>query len=383
MGGTAHSYSRGEERGARGRQLGEVALDVPEVLASTASSDRGAHDRRDVEVHLGHPRGQHVGAVRGGCGIVVTVDEDPWCTVRGDDGHPVSRGYTCTKGRGLAGWHHGPTRLDRPRRAATETGWSVVLDDLAARSANVIGTSRTRRRRPLPRHRHRVRRRRAGRGELWLPSIGSRSFLTAATVDNAPVLVAAELVTGNAMLNPVWDPTAGVTVFVGHQSGRVARVRHHPPRPGRGICARPRRGAAPVGARPAPQRDRRASPMRTSRPRPERRRGARPRRDGLLPWGPTRGELRATAPRGTWQALRGALAAFTIERAAARAESSPEARAPRSPTYGRDPARPAVQCGTGTTMASDGVLVEWLRWVLLIAHRLARPPGRHGVQTAR
>jgi anaerobic selenocysteine-containing dehydrogenase len=43
----------------------------------------------------------------------------------------------------------------------------------------------------------------------WLPSIGSRSFLTAVTVDNAPVLVAAELVTGDPMLNPVWDPTPG------------------------------------------------------------------------------------------------------------------------------------------------------------------------------
>ena len=38
----------------------------------------------------------------------------------------------------------------------------------------------------------------------WLPAIGSRSFLTAVTVDNAPVLVAAELVSGEPMLNPVW-----------------------------------------------------------------------------------------------------------------------------------------------------------------------------------
>ena len=50
----------------------------------------------------------------------------------------------------------------------------------------------------------------------WLAKLGSRSFYTAVTVDNAPVLVAAQLVTGHAMLNPVWDPaSAGVLVLVG------------------------------------------------------------------------------------------------------------------------------------------------------------------------
>src|SRR5205814_6595047 len=42
------------------------------------------------------------------------------------------------------------------------------------------------------------------------------SFITAVTVDNAPALVAAALVSGEPMLNPVWDPTApGLAIFVG------------------------------------------------------------------------------------------------------------------------------------------------------------------------
>ena len=150
------------------------------------------------------------------CSIVVTLDGNEVLRVRGDDTHPVSRGYTCSKGRGLAAWHHAPERLDRPRLRGRAVTWDELLPDLAGRLESIID----------------------GHGpdavalylatglaydaagqiaaSQWLPSIGSRSFLTAVTVDNAPVLVAAELVTGDPMLNPVWDPTvAGLTIFVG------------------------------------------------------------------------------------------------------------------------------------------------------------------------
>ena len=150
------------------------------------------------------------------CGIVVTVDGDRVVRVRGDEDHPVSRGYTCSKGRGLAAWHHSPRRLDRPRLHGRDVTWDELLADLAERLDLIIDAS--------------------GpdavalylatglaydaAGQIaasqWLPSIGSRSFLTAVTVDNAPVLVAAELVSGEPMLNPVWDPTVpGLAIFVG------------------------------------------------------------------------------------------------------------------------------------------------------------------------
>ena len=150
------------------------------------------------------------------CGIVVTVDGDEVVRVRGDDDHPVSRGYTCSKGRGLPAWHHAPDRLDRPQLRGREVAWDDLLTDLARRLDAIIDAS--------------------GpdavalylatglaydaAGQIaagqFLPSIGSSSFFTAVTVDNAPVLVAAELVAGDPMLNPVWDPTgSGLTIFVG------------------------------------------------------------------------------------------------------------------------------------------------------------------------
>jgi anaerobic selenocysteine-containing dehydrogenase len=51
----------------------------------------------------------------------------------------------------------------------------------------------------------------------WLRSIRSRSLYSAMTVDNAPVMVASELVTGHASMNPVFSPDIpGLLVLVGH-----------------------------------------------------------------------------------------------------------------------------------------------------------------------
>ena len=151
------------------------------------------------------------------CGILVTVDPDGSVTkVRGDPDHPASRGYVCSKGRGLAAWHHRSDRLDHPRLHGERTTWGAALDDLgrqldtakAAHGPDSIGLYLA-----------------TGfaydaAGQIaaptWLAMLGSRSFYTAVTVDNAPVLVAAQLVTGHPMLNPVWDPaSAGVLVLVG------------------------------------------------------------------------------------------------------------------------------------------------------------------------
>ena len=146
----------------------------------------------------------------------MTVDGDRVVRVRGDDDHPVSRGYVCSKGRGLAAWHHSPRRLDHPRLRGRDVTWDELLADLAERLNEIINTTRP----------DAVALYLAtglaydAAGQIaasqWLPSIGSRSFFTAVTVDNAPVLVAAELVTGQPMLNPVWDPSVpGLLILVG------------------------------------------------------------------------------------------------------------------------------------------------------------------------
>jgi anaerobic selenocysteine-containing dehydrogenase len=311
------------------------------------------------------------------CGIAVTVDDDRVLRVRGDDGHPVSRGYTCAKGRGLPAWHHGPTRLDRPRLHGADVGWDTLLGDLAGRLDAVIQSS--------------------GpdavalylatglaydaAGQIatsqWLPSIGSRSFITAVTVDNAPALVTAELVTGEPMLNPVWDPTAaGVAIFVGtnpvvsHGYGTaladpVRRIRDYRAGGGRVWALDPRRTeTAALADEHVP---------------------VRPGADvavlgalahAVLDDGADARELREHCRPSEVAALRAALAEFTIERAARVADVEPVVLAALVADVRAARGRVAMHCGTGVTMARDGVLAEWLRWVILIASgSLDRPGG--------
>ena len=76
------------------------------------------------------------------CGIEVSVESDRVVAIRGDRSDPLSHGYTCPKGRGLAEWHHHPERLDRPamRRgeALEPVEWEDLLGDLSTRLLDVI-----------------------------------------------------------------------------------------------------------------------------------------------------------------------------------------------------------------------------------------------------
>jgi anaerobic selenocysteine-containing dehydrogenase len=313
------------------------------------------------------------------CGIVVTVDGDRVMRVRGDDDHPVSRGYTCSKGRGLATWHHSPDRLDRPRVHGREVSWDELLADLAPRLDAIIDST--------------------GpdaialylatglaydaAGQIaasqWLPSIGSRSFLTAVTVDNAPVLVAAQLVSGEPMLNPVWDPTVpGLAIFVGtnpvvsHGYGTalpdpIRYLREYRARGGRVWVLDPRRTETAA----------RADVYVPTRP------GADVAvlgavANALLERGADEHELRMFCDAAEVAALRTALAKFTVERAAATADVDPVLLEQLVTEVRAHPGRIAIHCGTGVTMARDGVLAEWLRWVVLIASgSLDRASGMH------
>jgi anaerobic selenocysteine-containing dehydrogenase len=313
------------------------------------------------------------------CGIVVTVDGDRVVRVRGDDHHPASRGYTCSKGRGLPAWHHSSHRLDRPRLHGREVTWGEVLADLAARLDLVVdetgpdavglylatGLAYDA----------------AGQiaASQWLPSIGSRSFFTAVTVDNAPVLVAAELVSAEPMLNPIWDPTVpGLAIFVGtnpvvsHGYGTalpdpIRYIREYRAGGGRLWVLDPRRtetaALADVHVPVRPGADVAVLAALAN---------------ALLESGADELELTEHCHSAEVSALRTALAAFTIERAAATAgvdaalleQLVADVRAHRG--------RIAMHCGTGVTMARDGVLAEWLRWVILIASgSLDRPNGMH------
>ncbi len=311
------------------------------------------------------------------CGIVVTVDEQQVVKVRGDADHPLSRGYTCSKGRALPAWHHAPGRLDHPRVEGREAGWDTVLDDLAARLGAVrsehgadavslyLATG--------------LAYDAAGQAAAvrWLYGTGSTTFYSAATVDNSPVLVAAELVAGNSGLNPVWEPGSGGPLLVvgcnpvvSHGYGTtlpdpVRHLRDHTRSGGRIWVVDPRRTeTAALADHHLP---------------------AHPGSDvellgflahSLLAEGHDADELAARCRPDEVEALRAILAPFDRERAVA-ATGLPgdqlDALLVELRTCDR---RLAVFCGTGTTMARDGVLVEWLRWVLLVlTGSLDRPGG--------
>ena len=315
------------------------------------------------------------------CGITVTVDdtggEERVLRVRGDDGHPASRGYTCPKGRGLAAWHHSPHRLDHPRLRGARVGWNDALDDLAAvvrASIDEHGADAV-----------------AGYlatggaydtgGQVaagaWLATIGSGSVYTAVTVDNAPVLVAAELVAGHPMLAPVWDPTVpGVLLLVatnpvvshGYGTTLPDPVRYL--REYRGIGGRiwvvdPRRSETAaladehVAARPGSDVGVLAALARE-----------------LLADGAEEHELTEWCAPEAVTTLREVLAPFTLERAAREADVDVATLARLLDDLRTHRGHVAVNCGTGATMSADGVLVEWLRWVLLIlTGSLDRPGG--------
>jgi anaerobic selenocysteine-containing dehydrogenase len=311
------------------------------------------------------------------CGITVTVDGDRVLRVRGDAGHPVSRGYACAKGRGLPAWHHHEGRLDEPRLRGRQVGWDEVLDDVAAVLRDTV----------------------AGPGPdavalylatglaydsagqiaagTFLGALGSSSFYTAVTVDNAPVLVAAELVTGNAMMNPLWDPTTpgllllvGTNPVVSHGYGTtlpdpVNHLRDFRRGGGRIWVVDPRRTESAaladhhVAVRPGSDVLLLAALARE-----------------VLEDGADRDELTRYCTVDDVAALRRALAPCTVARAADAAGVAPEVVTALVEDLRAFRGRVAVACGTGALMGTDGVLVEWLRWVLLIlTGSLDRPGG--------
>ncbi len=312
------------------------------------------------------------------CGLTVTVDDEQVIRVRGDAEHPVSRGYTCSKGRGLAAWHHSPARLDRPAVHGREVAWDEALDDVAAvlrdtidgsgpdavalylatgmayDSAGQIATG------------------------TFFGALGSSSFYSAVTVDNAPVLVAAELVTGNAMMSPLLGPDQPRAAPPRrHQSGRLARLRHHAARPGELPARLPSRRRAHLGRRSTPHRERDGGRPAPGHPAGERCRRARGTgRARCSTAAPTPTSCATTARSDDVDALRRVVEPFTVARAAAAAGIDGAALDALIDDLRAHPGRVAVMCGTGALMATDGILVEWLKWVLLIVTgSLDRPGG--------
>ena len=76
------------------------------------------------------------------CGMVVEVVDEQVVKVRADRDHPLSKGYSCPKGRALGGLHHHPDAITQPLMrqdgVLVAASWDECLDDLAARLKRVV-----------------------------------------------------------------------------------------------------------------------------------------------------------------------------------------------------------------------------------------------------
>jgi len=76
------------------------------------------------------------------CGIIVEIEGDRVVDVRGDKEHPLTRGYTCPKGRALPQMHHHAQRLERPLMKQGDSfqtvTWDRALDDIALKLQQTI-----------------------------------------------------------------------------------------------------------------------------------------------------------------------------------------------------------------------------------------------------
>lgn len=155
-----------------------------------------------------------------GCGIIVELDGEQVVKVRPDVDHPVSRGYTCPKGRALPQDHHREDRLEEPMIRVDgklqPTSWGHVLDDLGSKLAGIIdetgpggvGTFI------------------GGGGFLdasgflsllrFVRTIGTPSAYSDMTIDSVAKVVASEMVTGISGLEPRADlARTKLVIFLG------------------------------------------------------------------------------------------------------------------------------------------------------------------------
>ncbi|MBB4614269.1 molybdopterin-containing oxidoreductase family protein [Novosphingobium taihuense] len=79
------------------------------------------------------------------CGLIADVDDGEVVKLRADRNHPLSGGYSCSKGRNLPAFHRSPRRLLAPkiRRNGefTTTDWDEALDDLADNLRTIVEQS--------------------------------------------------------------------------------------------------------------------------------------------------------------------------------------------------------------------------------------------------
>ena len=140
------------------------------------------------------------------CGALVKInDEGRVLGVRGDKENPRSKGYLCPKGPQMAWGHNRPDRLNHPMINGWRSSWDETLDDLADKIKTAIA------RNGVDGFGFYVGTRcdSLGVGLLFRlgAALGTQQVYSPLTMDVAPSYRAAEFVTGQAgALLPHWEP---------------------------------------------------------------------------------------------------------------------------------------------------------------------------------
>ncbi|MBS0578272.1 MAG: molybdopterin-dependent oxidoreductase [Proteobacteria bacterium] len=303
-----------------------------------------------------------------GCAIVVAVDGARVVDVKGDKENPRTHGYICPKGHSLGYFHHRADRLDYPTLHGRPVGWGACLDDLAGKLRALItqygpdsvgvyqGTGAVSDTIGLPVI------------ERFIRKLGSEQFHTAATVDVAPALRAADLVCGTWFLWPVWipeDEDNRLAIYLGSNPAVSNGYLTMLPDPQRRIRAFRRRGGKlwvidPRRTQTAALADRHLP--------------IRPGSDAiLLAWlirelleeGADHEDYAHMTLAADRTRLQQSVQPFTLHRARD-ATGLDAAVLLELLSAIRVAGRCAVVAGTGITFGEHALLTEWLRWVLLI-----------------
>jgi anaerobic selenocysteine-containing dehydrogenase len=317
-----------------------------------------------------------------GCGMLATVSGDRVIKVMGDRAHPISKGYTCSKGRAIPALHHSVRRISHPRVRGGSAQWGAALDDIACTVRRVIAEGGPDRCGYY-----------TGTGfysdslgwwvqPRFFDRLGTKQRYSTATVDTAPIYRAAELVTGFWHMFPSWVPEDGaprMVIFWGLNPavshGYIGSAPFTNPT-GRLRAFRESGGELwvidPRKTRSAALADRHLAP--------------RPGTDALiLAWlvrellesGHDREELIGACAADDVERLRQAVSDFDLHRVAAAVDVAESDLLDLLSAIRRH-RQLAVLPGTGISFQPQGVVAEWLRWALLvITGSLDKPGGMH------
>jgi len=314
-----------------------------------------------------------------GCGTLVELDGDRVVAVTGDPDDPWSAGYTCSKGRAGAAFHHHPDRFDVPlvrRHGVLEaSSWDDALDDVAHRLAALVGehgpgvvADYTGTGGPLDPSGYAL-------AEGFMRNLGSRQRYSALSIDCPSKFLVPQLMAGvQLQFQPDLERTElllaiGVNTVVSHGHGLMVanplqRLREVRARGGRVVVVDPRRSEsaqhADLHVAPRPGTD----PFILAHLVRE-----------VLRRAPDQDYLRRCADGASVNRLADVVGPYDVDATAAIA-GVPVEDLHELDQFVAGAGRLSIETGTGATMNRNANLTEWMAWALAaVTGSLDRPGG--------